>query len=70
MFGSSRVITQYAGRPVQLTDDYYDLHELKYYTETPNILQTMKIYEARKKIRNIAWLEKSELRMRCGLPFR
>ena len=44
MFGSSRVTTQYAGRPVQLTDDYYDLHKLKYYTETPNILQTKKIY--------------------------
>ena len=44
VFGSSRVTAQYAGRPVQLTDDYYDLLELKYYTETPNILQTKKIY--------------------------
>ena len=70
VFGSSRVTAQYAGRPVQLTDDYYDLHELKYCTEAPNILQTKKIYEAWKKIRNTAWLEKSEMRMRCGLPFR
>jgi len=32
------------GRPVQLTDVYYDLPELLYYNNLPNHLQTKKIY--------------------------
>ena len=63
VFGSSRVTAQYAGRPVQLTNDYYDLLELKYYTETTNIFTNKENLRGTEKIRNIAWLEKSEWRM-------